>query len=184
MPHPLLSLDLRHRNTLFWVSFAASIAIMAVMGVIGEPLVTPQAPLGIVSFELAGTPNQVKLILDSWDERAQQYAAFSLGFDYLFMLAYSTAIGLGCLLAAAAIRSLAWPLAALGVPLAWGMWLGALFDVVENLSLTLILLAGATANAWPIIALYCALIKFGLIFLGLVYGFYGLVVGLVGRLKG
>lgn len=183
MHHPFLALDLRQRNSLFWVSFAATMMVMVVMGIIGEPLVTPQAPLGIVSFELAGTPSQVGLILDSWDGRAKQYAAFGLGLDYLYLLAYSTAVGLGCLLAGVAIRSAAWPLASLGIPLTWGVWTAAVFDAIENLGLTLILLAGITANTWPAIVRLCALLKFGLLFLGLVYVFYGLVVGLVGRLK-
>lgn len=183
MKHPYLLLPLHQRNTLFWFSFAASLAIMMIMGVVGEPLVTPQAPSGIVSFELAGTPVRSEAILDSWDEQAKQYAAFGLGFDYLFMLAYSSAIGLGCLLAASAIQGKGWPLASMGAPLAWGMWLAALFDAVENLGLTLILLTGATASAWPAVSRLCALLKFGLLFLGLIYAMYGLFAGLTRRLR-
>lgn len=154
-----------------------------IMGVVGEPLVTQQAPSGIVSFELAGTPSQAKAILDSWDERAKQFAAFGLGFDYLYMLAYSSTLGLGCLLAAGAIRAKEWPLYVMGIPLAWGMCLAALFDAVENLGLTLILLTGETATVWPAIARLCALLKFGLLFLGLIYILYGLSAGLIKRLR-
>lgn len=182
MSHPLLSLSDRQRNTLFWIFLAAALAIMLVMSSVGEPLITPQAPAGIVSFELAGTPAKAQAILDSWDERAKQYAAFGLGLDYLYMPVYSTAIGLGCLLAATALLGAGWPLAWAGVPLAWGMWLAALFDGVENLGLTTMLLTGVTANAWPAIARLCALLKFGLLFLGLVFAFYGLSAGLLRRL--
>lgn len=183
MSHPFLSLAPRQRSTIFWVSFVASLVIMAVMGLIGGPLTTPQAPYGIVSFELAGTTSQVEAILDSWDEMAKQAAAFSLGFDYLFMLTYSTATGLACLWAATTVRSMSWPLGGLGVPLAWGMWLAAALDAIENLGLTLILLAGAAATAWPRIVQICALLKFTLLFASLVYVFFGVAVGIVGRLR-
>lgn len=153
------------------------------MQIMGKPLVTAQAPYGIVSFELAGTPAQAQLILDSWDARAKQYAAFGLGFDYLFMLAYSAAIGLGCLLAAGVIRGRGWPLASLGVLLAWGMWLAALLDAVENFALLQLLLAGTSNGGWPAVARLCAVLKFGLIFLGLVYVMYGLATGLLARLR-
>jgi hypothetical protein len=184
MYHPFLSLSLHQRQALFWLTLAATVVITVVMNIIGGPLVTPQAPSGIVSFELAGSPTQAQAILDSWDEQAKLYAAFGLGFDYLYMVAYSAAIGLVCLLAAVAIKDHGWPLAVLGAPLAWGMWLAALFDAVENLALTLILLTNAANSLWPAVARMCALFKFGLLFLGLVYAFYGLLAGLVNRLKG
>ena len=183
MTHPFLSLSQRQRQAMFWFTLVAALVITAVMSIIGGPLVTPQAPSGIVSFELAGSPDQAQAILDSWDAQAKLFAAFGLGFDYLYMLAYSAVIGLSCLLAARAIKEHGWPLAVLGAPLAWGMWLAALFDAIENLGLTLILLANAVDSAWPAIARLCAIFKFGLLFVGLVYAFYGLSVGLVGRLK-
>lgn len=183
MWHPFLSFSARHRSWIFWVSFTASIGVMSVMGITGKPLATPQAPWGIVSFELAGTPFRIDEILDSWNALAKQSAAFNLGLDYLFMLTYSTAIGLACVWAATAVRSISWPLAGLGVPLAWGVWLAATLDAVENLGLTMILLTDTAASAWPRVVQVCALIKFGLIFIGLVYVFYGLAVGLAGGQK-
>jgi hypothetical protein len=151
------------------------------MNVIGKPLITSAAPAGIVSFELAGTHTQAQIILDSWDARAKLFAAFSLGFDYLYMLAYATAISMGCLLTALAMREQDWPFSSLGAPIALGMWLAAAFDAVENLALSLILLGGVTEGIWPAIARMCALVKFSLIFIGLVYVFYGLAAWLVRR---
>ena len=179
MTNLFLTISPPKRKAIFIISVIAALSITVIMNIIGQPLMTPEAPAGIVSFELAGTNAQAQLILDSWDARAKLFAAFSLGFDYLYMLAYATAISLGCLLAALVIRGQKWPFGSLGAPLAFGMWIASGFDAVENLALSFILLGGAMADIWPAIARVCALIKFSLIFVGLVYVFYGLAVRLV-----
>jgi hypothetical protein len=182
MNHPFEQLSPAFRKGLFWIAFAASLILIAVFGVIGEPLITPAAPSGIVSFELAGSPANAQAMLDSWDENARYYAAFGLGIDYLFMVTYSTAIALGCIWAAQVLRRLNWPLIFLGSILAWGQWLAALLDGVENAALSVVLLE-APASPWPELAAWCASIKFALIFLGLVYTFLGLAVAWVERMK-
>jgi hypothetical protein len=145
------------------------------------PLITNTAPSGIVSYELASNPANSNKILSSWNQDARMHAALSLGLDYLFMVVYAAAISLGCVWAMEVIRSRSWPLAALGAFLAWGQWLAAILDAVENLGLILILF-NPIASLWPEIAYWCAVFKFGLIFLGLVYALYGLAVGVVTRL--
>jgi hypothetical protein len=59
-------------------------------------------------------------------------------------------------------------LVSLGIYLAWGQWIAALLDGLENTSLFIILLQ-APAYPWPQIAQIAAIIKFTLIILGLVY---------------
>ena len=181
MHHPFEQISPEWRKKLFCVTFAASLIIIIIFGVIGAPLNTPAAPSGVVSYELAGSVAQAQAMLDSWDQTARLYAAFGLGFDYLFMLVYSSAIGLGCIMAAGVLRKRGWPLAQMGGPLAWSLWLAAGLDAVENVALTVILLVAA-ASPWPELARWCATIKFILIFLGLVYAFLGLAVNLAGRL--
>jgi hypothetical protein len=66
------------------------------------------------------------------------------------------------------------------LPLAWGQWLAAIFDAVENLALT-ILLFGTLAMPWPQIARLYALLKFGLIFFGILYAFYGFAASRVAK---
>ena len=74
-----------------------------------------------------------------------------------------------------ALTSRGWPLAGEGAALAWGQWLAAWFDAVENIAL-IAMLFGAVVSPWPQVAYWCAVIKFALVFLGLVYAFYGGVV--------
>ncbi|HSD83299.1 MAG TPA: hypothetical protein VLG46_05550, partial [Anaerolineae bacterium] len=100
---------------------------------------------------------------------------FSLGFDYLYMPAYSTTIALACVMAVGVVKRKTWY--SIGLLLAWGLWLAALFDAIENLALFTELL-GSNVAPWPSVAQICATIKFGLILLGLLY--FG--VGMVWRL--
>lgn len=153
----------------------------AMMQVIGAPLKTEAAPMGIVSYELAGTPDNAFKILTSWELPRNNnepliksitpklYAAFGLGLDYLFMPSYALALALGVLLALG--RHKGW-LALLGVWLGWGSLAAALFDAAENFALWKILL-GDYVSLWPGLAAVCAAIKFALILLGLGYAVFG-----------
>lgn len=148
---------------------------MVVMSWVGLPLETQAAPYGIISYELAGNAPESLSILASWDEGARTHAAFSLGLDYLFLVLYSTTIGLACIWAAMVLKANNWRLAMVGIPLAWGLWLAALLDGVENVALVSILF-GSDAQYWSLVARWCAVIKFGIIFIGLTYAFLGAAV--------
>ncbi len=110
------------------------------MNLVGEALITTAAPYGIISFELAGSVEKAQQIIDSWDQDARLYAAFSLGFDYLFMLLYSTTIALACLWGGRALQARDIPGYRIGIFLAWGLWLAAVLDGIENIALSLSLL--------------------------------------------
>lgn len=170
-----------HRSLAFGVSALASLGLLLLLNLTGSPLITPEAPLGIVSYELAGSVEKANAILVSWDATAQRAAAFNLGLDYLFMLAYGLAFSLACWITGDALRARGWSLASLAKPLAMAAWAAAAFDAVENIALTRMLLSGATLAPWPEMARLCALFKFALLFLGLMYVFYGLVVKLIVR---
>jgi hypothetical protein len=178
--HPFAFLPIEQWPRLFWVFLLLTIFLMVVFNVSGAPLTTTAAPYGVVSYELAGSVEQSEQILASWDANTQLRAAFGLGIDTFFMPVYASAIALGCGLAANALQRRRWPLAGLGNWLAWGAFLAALCDVVENVALTVILF-GPVAAPWPAIAAWCASVKFLLIFAGIVYGLYGGVVSLVIR---
>lgn len=175
MNHPLQKIPENRVRVVFIVLLVATLLIMVIMNMVGAPLKTQAAPSGIISYELAGSATKSQIILDSWDESARQYAAFSLGMDYLFMLFYSTTIALGCVWSGRVLASRAISLSVVGAPLAWGQWAAAVFDAVENIGLTLILF-GADGQTWAPVARWCAIIKFGLIFLGITYSFLGLAI--------
>jgi hypothetical protein len=180
MQHPFENIQSQKFGFYFWPLLFATLAIMVLMNVIGAPLITLQAPSGIISYELAGSVPNAEAILNSWDQDARLHSAFSLGFDYLFMLAYSATIAMACLWAGRVLQRQKWPLGGIARPLAWLQWLAALMDGIENLGLTLILF-GPVVSPWPELARWCAILKFSLIFLGMIYAFYGVAVSLLPR---
>jgi len=155
---------------------------MIVFSVTGEHLTNAVAPYGVVSFELAGTVEMTQKILNSWDANTQIRASFGLGLDYLFMVVYASAIAFGCGIAARVLDRNGWPLARLGNLLAWSVILAAILDAIENLALTIIIF-GPVTSPWPEIARWCAIFKFVLIFMGIVYAIFGGVVALVERIS-
>ncbi|MBU0512255.1 MAG: hypothetical protein KKD28_05190 [Chloroflexi bacterium] len=177
MTHHLAFIPPHWRGRIFWPLLALTVLIMLVFGVTGAPMNTEAAPYGVISFEVAGSVARAGQILASWDAVARERAAFGLGLDFLFIPVYALTISLGCVMAADVLRRHAWPLASPGAVLIWGVFLAALLDVIENIALT-ITLFGSVLSPWPQIAQWCAVPKFALLFLGLVYALFGAVVRL------
>ncbi len=117
LAHPLAFLPLHLRRPLFWGTLALTAVCFGLFGlVLDPPLRTPRSS-GIVSLALACTPEAAQAILAGWDARARLFAAFGLGFDFLFMPLYATAPSAGLLLAAERLRGR--PAAAANL-LGWG----------------------------------------------------------------
>jgi hypothetical protein len=182
MKHPLANLPSTSRKPLFFAFLAGTLILFAVFRVLDAPLQTSAAPNGIVSFELAGTPEKAFQILISWEPVDQSgppmniqpsgklFAVFGLGIDYLFMPLYATALALGILLAAG--RHAGW-FVTFGAWLGWGAYAAALFDAVENYALARMLLMNEVWSPYPEVAAVSAMLKFGLLALGLVFALVG-----------
>ncbi|MFZ0534391.1 MAG: hypothetical protein WAM09_14535 [Anaerolineales bacterium] len=175
MSHPLEQLKPAQQKSLFIPLLILTIFIMVTMNIIGLPLNTPVAPSGIVSFELAFSPTHAQQIILSWNAQSQLRAAFLQGLDFLFPLVYSVALGLGCILTSHVLAGRGKPFSMIGAALAWGLWIAALCDYIENIALV-VLLFGRVVSPYPEIAGFCALIKFTLILAGIAYILYGLLM--------
>jgi hypothetical protein len=167
---PLDFIPAHRRIALFRLFLVLTLALFAVFNLLDQPVRTPAAPGGIVSFELARTPEAAAAMLASWGKSARLSVAFGLGLDFLFMPVYATALGLSIMIAADKRRGWFW--SALGKALAWGAFLATGFDAVENISLFYILQNGAFSPA-PQIAFWCASAKFILLTLGVSYALAG-----------
>ena len=170
LTHPLNTIPSDKRARVFVPLLIVTLVITLLFRFIG-----PAQPT-IVDFELAGSVDNAQAIIDAWTDTDRIRAGFSLGFDYLYMPVYSTTIALACLLAAGVLRHIAWRTA--GLLLAWGLWIAAIFDAIENLALFTELL-GNNVAPYPQVAQICATIKFGLIVLGLLYVIAGVVLRVI-----
>ena len=173
MTHPLERIKPERQKYYFYALLALTLLLLLSMNFIGMPLNTAAAPQGIISFEFAATPERAQQMLDSWTPEGRVRAGFIQGLDFLFPLAYSTTVGLGCVMAAGVIARRGQAASRLGGWLAWGLWAAAALDYVENIGLV-VLIFGTVTSPWPQLAAVCAAIKFALLAAGLVYAFYGL----------
>ena len=178
MNHPLARLSPHNRTVFFFLLLGLTVVLLLSMNYVGLPLNTAAAPQGIISFEFAATPERAQEMLDSWSPDARIRAGFIQGLDFLFPIAYSTTVGLGCVMAAGVIARRGQAISRLGIWLAWGLWLAAVLDYIENIGL-LFILFGIVQSPYPQIAAVCASIKFALLAIGLVYSFYGLALKVI-----
>jgi hypothetical protein len=180
MEHPFQRIEPGRRARLWrWIT-AATVLNMVVLNFIGAYLQTDAAPAQIVSYEFARTPERAAAIIDSW-EPVRGYAFASLAFDMSFPILYACAIALAAVWTGDVLSRRRWPGARFAAPLAWGQFLAAFLDYIENLALFVMLLQETPTQPWPPIAYWCAAVKFLLVILGLVYALYGLGVRLVVR---
>lgn len=173
--YPFSFLSLKAQKWAFVIFLVLTILLMVALQLLGAPLITDAAPLGIVSFELAGELSLAREIIASWGPEGKVYAGLNLGLDYLFIVVYASAIALGCILVAQSMTKRMTSLVLPGVVLAWSQIAAALLDAIENYALIKVLL-GSGQEIWPLIARWSALPKFAIVVLGIFYIFLGLIL--------
>lgn len=157
-------------------------ALMRAIIVTNTPLENPSAPYGMVSFQLAGSLDLSRAIINSWDQHTRVLAALNLDIDYLYMVAYAFTIGLACVLLSRRFVNRSTLLTLAGVGLSWAMLAALLLDAAENYFL-IGLLMGEQHTLWPVLARWCALPKFGLVLAALAYLALGGVLALILAVK-
>jgi hypothetical protein len=172
MYHPLEAIPPDKRLRVFLPLLVVTLALFFLFRVIG-----PDKP-SIVDFELAGSVGKATDIVNVWSPLERIHAGFSLGIDYLFMPLYSTTIALACVWGAGVLKNKLWR--TIGILLAWGLWVAAIFDAIENVGLTIILF-GSIVDPWPLVSQVCATLKFALIIVGLVYVVVGAILRVVSQ---
>jgi len=136
----------------------STLMLLITLSIVDQPLKNADSG-GIIAYELAGSFDRSQEMLNSWDHNAKLYAAFSLGIDYLFMVAYSLSQNF--------VGRKEW-LSRLGIYLTWAQFAAACFDAIENYFLFRLLL-GSQTEIFSALAFYSSSIKFILIILGLIY---------------
>ncbi|MBI2433076.1 MAG: hypothetical protein HYV26_09415 [Candidatus Hydrogenedentes bacterium] len=173
-PHPLQRVSPGAFWALYWFALGATFFLAAALGQLGRPYESKMGAAGqtytVLDLEFAGSARQLDAMLEVWGPEGRRAAIMQTLLDYFFLLAYSTTIAMGVLALAGHTQG---RMAAAGVQLAWGQWLAAALDALENSAL-LVSLLGTPANPWPQIAFACAAAKFALVFAGLLYVLFAL----------
>lgn len=168
IPDPFANITNAIHKRALALFFILTIVLLAAMNWLDAGLKTEAAPRGIISFELADNLESSRRIISSWGIDGQVRAGLSLGLDYFFLVAYALFIALACSRIAKALQGNFLILAAAGYLLAWAQFPAALLDAVENAALIQLLL-GSSGSALPLVARWCAVIKFTLVGGGLIY---------------
>ncbi len=150
---------------LFRASFLLSLLTIAPLAVVDASLRCETAPLGIVSFEIAGVG--AADVLAGWTEAQRRDAMLVQGLDYLFLLLYATALASGALLAGRRARARRPRLASVARPLAWGFTVAGVCDLIENTPMTLMLRANAADDTGALVSLAFASVKFVCLLIGI-----------------
>ncbi len=161
------------KQLLLFFGILTAIVFLAMRSV-SEPLITSEAPGGIISFELAKSLEQSQAMLASWDTNTKINAGLSLGIDFLFLFVYGIFFAVACFSVAKKFKDRTHWFYTLGVYLAWLQLVAALFDAIENAALIKLLL-GSLNSVYSSIAYYFASIKFVIIAIGIIYIIIGLL---------
>lgn len=174
--HPFERLTPRARSGWFIALLLLALLIGGAMLWLGSDLHTAAAPLGVISFEVAG--GHAQAVLDSWSPAMRRDALLLQGLDYLFLFVYSAGLAMACVRVLARLGERAPALSRLGRGLAWGQFAAGLCDAIENVPLILMLRGEQALPGPALVAQIAATSKFALVVLGLAYW---LGAGLVAR---
>lgn len=172
MRHPFQEIPFGTASIVLVLLVAIALLIAWQLNQIGQPLkIQGIAPQGILSLEFALTAEKAKQIVEAWSKANVLDQAIKLQWiDFLFMAAYSTALSLACIWSTKLLPGFDSRWLGVGIALAWGQWVAAMFDAIENLCL-FPFLYGTAKDGMPLalVAAVSAGLKFGLIGLGIIY---------------
>ncbi len=159
MHSPLSRLPSHLRRPALAALLALTLGLFAALTVQGRPLITPAAPLGILSYEFAGDKARADAILKSWSSHADT-ARLQLWLDFPFLIVYPLLLSLACSMTAEAAPGSG---SHAGVLIAWVVLAAGPLDAAENI-LLLRMLDQGPGDATALAAAACAAVKFLLVF--------------------
>ena len=150
----------------FWIVTVCAIAWMLFM--------RAYTPNNIVQFELAHTVDSASRIISGWGEMGIKNARVSIYLDFIFLILYSWAIGMGCRLAGefSDIQLFKGP----SIFFMRAAWFAGTCDLIENFSMIFTL---SHLNEFSVsMSFYFAVIKFLILAIALIFILLASSVGL------
>ncbi|MFW9899054.1 MAG: hypothetical protein ACFFDO_07325 [Candidatus Thorarchaeota archaeon] len=162
------------------VAFIAFLILALIMQSIEREL-KGSTGYGVMEFEFAWTPEMIRKIFNAWGSAGKKKEATAICWDFLYIPSYGLFIA-GCILLVA--RKLEGKLHNYGLYITITPFIAGIFDIIENISLLLMLGNDATIDmGFPFIASLCALIKFSLLFVGICFFFVALIALIINKIR-
>jgi len=168
--HPYKNVSKEKQQMWFKITSAVTIFMILVFLSVFKELKTLETPLGIVNLQFAGNLADALEVLRIWSPKNFPLVMFNLGLDYFFAIMYPLSISLGCALIANLYEERSKMIFAFGAIISWAQFFAGGFDLIENSFLSAVVL-GVHDNAFVVIATVCALAKYSIIIMGLLYFF-------------
>ena len=161
---------------MLWIAGAATLVLWAFLVYQDGQIKQSNGP-GIISFEVAGTEEHAKDILEDWGANGRDDARVSLYVDFAYLVAYAVFLAVGCTIASER-------LARRGMSAARRDRAAARLGDVRRRGVRRDRGHRAAARprpgiprTWPGVALYAAIPKFAIAGIGLAYVVLGAVLG-------
>jgi hypothetical protein len=129
----------------------------------------------MLKLELAGKKEKAKEVIEAWRENHLIDNALALQkWDDYFLILYSLATSLACIIVTDAMFSPASSGYRWGLALAWAALVAGVLDFIENRAINR-MLAGQVEDYWPQLSCACAALKFLILIACFIYVLGGLV---------
>ena len=126
---------------------------------------------GILDYEFAWNSEQVEAIFAVWGYEGITIQKIAIYWDFLFIIGY---VSLAFSLVVLVLRKSKNSIQTIGIYIVITPFLSGIFDIIENINLLIMGLTFIT-NGNAFIASLSATIKFGLLFVGIIYFIGGLI---------
>jgi hypothetical protein len=157
------------------------ILFLLINQLIFAPLTQTVPTYGILDFEFAWIPEQILIIFSVWGPSGMEAQAIGIYWDFLYIVGYGIFI-FSCILLVS--RGLEGRFKTVGLWMSLTPLISGIFDVIENINLLILLNTAPNLPAFaPFFASLSACIKFGLLILGIIYFFIGLVLFIIKWIK-
>jgi hypothetical protein len=136
---------------------------------------------GILDYEFAWTSNQVEIILTAWGSSGIDKQVAAIYWDFLFIIGYvSLAFGLIVI----AFRKSEGRIQRIGTYITTVPFITGLLDVIENVFLILMAnTSTSVSDPFPLTASLSATLKFGFLFIGIIYFVLAIISIMINKIK-
>ena len=169
------------KRILYIITIIGFLIVLLVEIFVFIPIEARVSTYGILDYEFAWTSSRAETILSVWGSEGIDFQVSAIYWDFLFIVGYvSLAFGLIVI----AFRKSEGKIQSIGTFMTLTPFLTGIFDVIENLFLISIAnTPTSVTEPHPLIASLSATIKFGFLFVGIIYFIIALLLIIINKIK-